>query len=188
MPSFLSWSARAVKTSANLCDLHSNGILTFFHKFHTTLRSLRAFQYHNVKASRRQCNVSGKLWLYSAVIPKEIYGLKIAVQITFALVACLCQASAESLGQSVKNSYPVFGHGTRDKEQKGSPIKEGRGGSRVPYWSSNNAAYHFLLRLSIKGHALCEQRKSRCFHRPVWLFDFPEENCPSTGTGKRKIQ
>ena len=61
MPSFLSSSARAVRTSANLCDLHSNGILTFFHKFHNTLRSLRAFQYHNLKASRRQCNVSGKL-------------------------------------------------------------------------------------------------------------------------------
>ena len=58
---FLSSSARAVRTSANLCDLHSNGILTFFHKFHNTLRSLRAFQYHNLKASRRQCNVSGKL-------------------------------------------------------------------------------------------------------------------------------
>lgn len=76
---------------------------------------------------------------------------------------------------------------TRDKEQKGSPIKEGRGGSLVPYWSSDNAPNHFLLRLPIKGHALCEQRKLRCFHRPVWLFDFAEENCPSTGTGKNKF-
>lgn len=170
MPSFLSSSARAVRTSANLCDLHSNGILTFFHKFHNTLRSLRAFQYRNLKASRRECNVSGKLWLYSAVIPKEIYGLKIAVQITFALVACLCQASAESLGQSVKNSYPVFGHGTRDKEQKGSPIKEGRGGSRVPYWSSNNAAYHFLLRFSIKGTCTLRAKKVTVFSQTSMTF------------------
>ena len=99
----------------------------------------------------------------------------------------MCQASPESLGQSVKNSYPVFGHGTRDKEQKGSPTKEGRGGSLVPYWSSDNDLNHFLLRLPIKGHALCEQRKLRCFHKPVWLFDFAEENCPSKGTGKNKF-
>ena len=57
----------------------------------------------------------------------------------------------------------------------------------VPYWSSDNAPDHFLLRLPIKGHTLCEQRKSRLFHRPAWLFDFPEENCPSTGTGKNKF-
>ena len=186
MPSFLSSSARAVRTSANLCDLHSNGILTFFHKFHNTLRSLRAFQYRNLKASRRECNVSGKLWLYSAVIPKEIYGLKIAVQITFALVACLCQASAESLGQSVKNSYPVFGHGTRNRRVP--PSKKGGEGHGYPIDLATTPPITFFFVSLLKGHALCEQGKSRCFHRPVWLFDFPEENCPSTGTGKRKIQ
>ena len=104
---------------------------------------------------------------------------------------CLCLrclfVSGISWESGTKCEELVPSFRTRDKEQRGSPIKEGRGGSLVPYWSSDNAPNHFLLRLPIKGHALCEQRKLRCFHRPVWLFDFAEENCPSTGTGKNKF-
>ena len=67
MPSFLSSSARAVRTSANLSGLHSNGILIFFHnqdKFHNTLRSLRAFQYHNLKP-QKHLETAGAMFLGS---------------------------------------------------------------------------------------------------------------------------
>ena len=61
--------------------------------------------------------------------------VQIAFQVAFALVnGKMCQASAESLGQSVKNSYPVcvVKYSDRDNELKVPPSKKGWEGHWYP--------------------------------------------------------